>query len=128
MNEFLNAIKQLAQKFKKLEGKPVRIIGHLDADGLSSSAIVIRALQREGIKYALTTIRQLDDIFLDELTRENYPVVIFLDLGSGTLNKIETALRGREIFVLDHHVLEDYNPRDAYVVMLNEYSVAWIPA
>jgi len=86
---------------------------------LSSSAIITRALTREGIPFALSTVRQLDDYVLDEIGRENYQAIIFLDLGSGSLSKIEKIFNDREVFVIDHHNLEDYKPKK--IILLNPH-------
>ena len=61
MDKFLNAIKEGTVKLKGLSGKTIKLVSHLDSDGLSSSAIMIRAFEREGINFSLTTVRQLDD-------------------------------------------------------------------
>lgn len=105
MNEFLKSVKDNVEKFKDLKERTVKLVSHLDSDGLSSSAIMIKALRRNGIKFSLTTIRQLDDLVLDEISRENCEVVFFLDLGSGNIDKIEQLLKDKEVFILDHHTI-----------------------
>lgn len=109
MQEFLHAIRSFVDEFKKHNDKVIRLVSHLDADGLSSSAIMIRALKREGIKFSLTTIRQLNAEVIDELTRENYPIVMFLDLASGSLSEIEAKLcKNKTVFIIDHHKVQEY--------------------
>src|SRR3989344_5524082 len=108
MDDFLKAVKEIVSLFKKIKHETIKLVSHLDADGLSCSAIMIRALEREGLKFSLTTVRQLDDFLLEEIKRENNHIIFFLDLGSGSLSKIENVLGDREIFILDHHTIENY--------------------
>ncbi len=116
MDTFFRATKELVNKFDQLRNNTIKLISHLDADGLSCSAIMIKALYRENIKFSLSTVRQLDDFILDEIKREHYPVVFFLDLGSGVLSKIEKILDNKEIFVLDHHSIEDYKIKRVHLL------------
>ncbi len=108
MDQFLNAVKEIVRSFRSFSHATIKLVSHLDADGLSSSAIMISALQREGLCFSLTTIRQIDDYALEEIKREHYSLVFFLDLGSGSLRKIDEYLKEKEVFILDHHSIESY--------------------
>ncbi|MDD5177981.1 MAG: DHH family phosphoesterase [Candidatus Nanoarchaeia archaeon] len=108
MDLFLSGIKEAVKKFRQLPKKPIRIISQLDADGLSSAAILIKAFSREDLNFSVSFVRQLTYSFLDELKREDYETFFFLDLGSAMLKDIEKRLKEKNIFVLDHHVYEDY--------------------
>lgn len=108
--EFLQAVKSSVEAFRKTDAIPVRIISHLDSDGLASSSILIQALEREHIPFSVSIVRQLDHSVLDELSREDYKLYFFTDLGSGYLSLIQEKLAGRFVFVLDHHKPEDFNP------------------
>ncbi|MEK6934259.1 MAG: DHH family phosphoesterase [Nanoarchaeota archaeon] len=118
MEKFLNKIKEGVAKFKKLNGI-VKIVTHLDADGLSSGAIIVKALMRENIKFSLTTVRLLEDGIFEELSRENCEIILFLDLGSGSLSKIEEKLKDKEVFVLDHHKIENYKAKNLFLINPN---------
>ena len=76
MNEFLNAVKETVNKFKSLNITTIKLISHLDCDGLSSSSIMIKAFKREGYKFSLSTVRQLDDFVLEEVKREKRAIVL----------------------------------------------------
>ncbi len=119
MNKFIDAIKDCVNKFRSLMGKPVRIIGHLDADGIAASSILIQALRREGLKFAVSIVRQIDEELLDELKREDYEVIFFVDLGSGYLNLINKLKK--KIFVLDHHQIEKVDNLNKDIIQLNPY-------
>ncbi len=101
--QFYNLIEDLVKKFKELNKEPIRLISHIDADGLSAASILIRALQREDISFSLSIVKQIDNNLLKELSLENYNCYIFLDIGSGQLSLIENALENKTVFILDHH-------------------------
>ncbi|MFH0936461.1 MAG: DHH family phosphoesterase [Candidatus Woesearchaeota archaeon] len=105
--EFLESVENAVKEFNNLEKRTVRIIGHLDADGISSTSILISALKRENIKFNVSIIKQVDQNILDELKKEEYSTIFFVDLGSGNLDMIEKTLNSKTIFVLDHHKPED---------------------
>ncbi len=102
---FLEAVQNAVDKFKETKG-PVRIISHLDADGLTSAAILIKALQREQRKFAVSIFRNLTKENLEEVNREKYKTVVFCDLGSGYLSLINEIIKDKDIFILDHHQIE----------------------
>src|SRR3989344_3675722 len=110
MDHFLKAVKEVVHSFRGLSKQPIKLVSHLDADGLTSSAIMIAALHREHLFFSLTTVRQIDDLVLEELRRDHASTIFFLDLGSGSLRAIEEALPEKTIFILDHHRAEQYTP------------------
>ncbi|MFH1332323.1 MAG: DHH family phosphoesterase [archaeon] len=108
--EFLGGVKSSVNAFKRLEKNPIRIISHLDSDGLASCSILIRAFEREDYPFSISIVRQLDASVLEELSREDYKIYFFTDLGSGCLSLIQEKLPKRSIFVLDHHKPEEFKP------------------
>jgi RecJ-like exonuclease len=99
-------LQKAGEEFRKLDDSPIRIITHLDADGISSAAILARAFQSEKKKFVISVIRQLDEKKLREIARESYKAIFFTDLGSGSLNLIKQILQKKQVFILDHHLLE----------------------
>src|SRR3989344_2273127 len=97
-----NLIKNFVDEFRKID-EPVRVISHLDADGLSSAAIILKTLRRNENEFILSIVRQLDENIVKELSLENYNYFLFADLGSGFLSIIDRYLNDRKVFVLDHH-------------------------
>jgi len=77
------------------------VIHHYDADGCSSGAILVSALQREGKKVKWKWVKQLYRETVAEIKGmgENY---IFVDFGSGQLEYLKENF-GENLFVLDHH-------------------------
>ncbi|PIU29912.1 hypothetical protein COT07_03460 [Candidatus Woesearchaeota archaeon CG07_land_8_20_14_0_80_44_23] len=105
--DFLSSMKEPAEELRKVPAcETIRLISHLDSDGISAAAIMIRALNRMNRKYALSILQQLDDKQLISLSKEQYKTLIFTDIGSGQLSGIQKRLPGRKIFILDHHEID----------------------
>jgi RecJ-like exonuclease len=105
-------IEKAVKEFRLLDDKPIRLISHLDCDGLSSASIIVKALKRENKKFVLSIVKQLNENVLKELSLENYSTFIFTDLGSGYIKLINNNLKSRKIFIFDHHVPDDFENYD----------------
>jgi len=106
--ELSTALKSASEKIIKLD-KPIKIISHIDADGITAAAILIKTLKNLNLKFSLSIIRNLTDDFLQQLKKENYSNYIFLDLGSGNLQQINNILKNKNIFIFDHHIPQEGN-------------------
>lgn len=104
-----NAVKKLKEIFSK-EGI-IRIVTHLDTDGLTSAVIFSEALKKHNQMFWVTTVKQLEDEFLKELQRQaekqKWKALVFLDLGSGQLSRLKVFASYTDVFVIDHHELEN---------------------
>ena len=98
---------------------PVHIYTHLDADGLSSGAILGKALYREKIPFQITVLRQLEKREITKILQEvedynNF--LIFSDFGSGQYLELKTELIHKKKFknflVLDHHIPQDVSSKE----------------
>src|SRR6266568_6332269 len=78
----------------------VRIVTHIDTDGITGGAIASEALDRAGISHEVAFVKKLDEAVLTELKRKGTPLVWFIDLGAGMLH----ALHGIDAVITDHHV------------------------
>jgi RecJ-like exonuclease len=109
MNEsFQSAIEEAVNEFNNLDKtKVIRVVGHLDADGITASSILIETLTRQGRKFSFSIVKRLDDMVLKELSKEDYPVFFFVDLGSSNIINIKERLKDKTVFVLDHHIPQD---------------------
>ncbi|MDP2750251.1 MAG: DHH family phosphoesterase [Nanoarchaeota archaeon] len=109
--QFKEYVKECAKKFEEFDAtKVIRLVSHLDADGISAASIIIKALNKKNRKYSISIIPQLDKKALEELSNEKYEYYIFTDLGSGIIKDICATLSGRRILILDHHeIQEGYN-------------------
>jgi single-stranded-DNA-specific exonuclease len=79
----------------------VRIVAHTDTDGITSAAIISRALNRAGINFSLVTVKSLSEDFVSKLPHDS--IVVFLDLGSSSLESFGHLKR---VFVIDHHEIK----------------------
>ena len=90
------------------------VVSHIDADGLTSAAIMGKALERAGIDCDIRFVKQLDGAVLTEIADSNPELVIFTDLGSGMLDAIKT-LKFNAV-ISDHH-----QPQGTYEHHLNPH-------
>lgn len=99
----LQSIDNLTKEFLELaKTKPIRIISHHDTDGITSAAILSKALKRLDIKFTLKIVKGLEEEILNkELLRNQKEILFFTDLASGSLDYF-TNLQ-EPIFILDHH-------------------------
>jgi single-stranded-DNA-specific exonuclease len=96
--------------------KSVRIISHLDTDGITSASILVKILQRLDKKFSVRIVKGLDEeIVKQELARQPNEVILFSDLASGSMNYLAKATE--KVFVLDHHELDGASvPKNVCIV------------
>ena len=102
-----NTIKSIANKFLELsKGKEVIVISHNDTDGITSAAIIAKALKRLNKKFSIKIVKQLDEQTINnELKRQNKnQLIFFTDLASGSLDYFQNL--EQPIFILDHHEID----------------------
>jgi RecJ-like exonuclease len=103
-----DGIKKGVDFFKReCKNKPVRIIAHLDADGICSCALMIKALQYKKLGYFISAVQQLDDNLLENVIEDNSGLLIFLDIGSNQLSLIKEKIKIKPVLIIDHHDLTD---------------------
>lgn len=91
-------ISQLIEK-----NRTIHVATHLDADGLAAAGILGKSLFRRGATFRLRVERWLDEKIADRMAAEKPPLIIFLDLGSGYLDLLNSSLSKRTLLILDHH-------------------------
>lgn len=85
----------------RLRASPfVRIVTHIDTDGITGGAIASEALDRAGIAHEVAFVKKLDEQVITDLKRQGTPLVWFIDLGAGMMH----ALHGLDAVITDHHV------------------------
>ena len=82
-----------------LDSKDVHIVTHIDADGITAGAIASETLRRLKKRYSIECVKQLDEVTLQRLIREDHELVWFTDLGSG----ITTQYPELRKIITDHH-------------------------
>lgn len=111
LNENLEIIKNNFLDQIKENNSSVHVYTHIDADGLSSGAIIGKSLFRENIPFQITTLRQLEReeiIKISKNVKENENYLIFSDFGSGQYLELKKKLMINKNFnsflILDHHL------------------------
>lgn len=102
--DFEVVVENAASIFRSWDVKgPVRIISHLDADGITACSLISKLLSLENITFSISIIQQLDSKTIEDLSSESYNTFIFTDLGSGSLDEIKKYLVNKKVLILDHH-------------------------
>lgn len=99
MKPILKKAHKCADAIKKQ--KEVLIVSHIDADGLTATGIICKALDRINIDYIPIFLKQLDNYALEKIADINPELVIFTDLGSGYLDEITN--KNLNAVIIDHH-------------------------
>ncbi len=99
MKELLRRARDIAELLRKKD--EVKVVTHVDADGITSGAIALESLRRMGVETDITFVKNLDANVLDDIADENV-FVWFTDLGSGALDLI--IEKDVECVITDHHV------------------------
>ena len=81
----------------------IKVVTHIDTDGITGGAIASEALFRAGIEHEVAFAKKLDDAVLTDIKREGHPLVWFVDLGAGLLH----LMHGLDAVITDHHVPTD---------------------
>ncbi|MHA1459978.1 MAG: DHHA1 domain-containing protein [Promethearchaeota archaeon] len=111
----------------------VHIYTHLDADGLSSGAILGKALYRENIPFQISVLRQLEREEIDKIvnkTQETKSILIFSDFGSGQylelIQKLKNEKGNYPFLILDHHLPQNIsNKNDEKIKEIYKNSRPW---
>ena len=82
--------------------KKVKVVTHIDADGICAGAVASLALDRAGIQNEVEFVKQLDPESVANV-REEGALLWFTDLGSGSLD----MLGGIDCVIADHHTPSD---------------------
>jgi len=102
--EFKEAVKKAAEQFSDIpKTETIRIVSHLDADGIAAASILIKALQRDNRKYIVSIVHQLNKQAIDKLKQEDHRYYVFTDLGSGQIESLKEDFLNKKILILDHH-------------------------
>ncbi len=119
LNANLKKIKQSFLSQKDSREAPIHIYTHLDADGLSSGAILGKALYRENIPFQITVLRQLEKREISRIIQkvEDYSnYLIFSDFGSGQYLELQKELIQKkkitDFLVLDHHIPQNVSSKE----------------
>ena len=91
----------------------IRVIGHVDADGIASASIIAIALMRAGYRFHLS-IKKTEPNLIDGLLGEENDLIIFVDIGSSYLKEMKKL--GSNVIVLEHHLSNEEVPSNVMYV------------
>jgi len=119
---FKDDVKDIAEEFCKIDkNETIRLISHLDADGISAASVMIKCLNNDNRKYSITIVQQLNKEVLHEIAKEPYKYVVFTDIGSGIISSIKDILKDKRVFILDHHEPEAVEIKGGNIFMVNPH-------
>ncbi len=106
---FITKAKEVADEINEAikNNDQIKIISHLDTDGITAAGIIGRAIYRAEASFHIQIIRQLEEDILATLLdeKDHVNLFIFTDLGSGQLDLLKKYLDTEtiKVIVLDHH-------------------------
>ncbi|NLL94683.1 MAG: DHH family phosphoesterase [Thermoplasmatales archaeon] len=107
-------LKRLSKAADAVRGhRFIHIFSHRDADGISSAAILAKALGRAGKEYQITLLKSLSAESFKKIEASLADCVIVADLGASYVKELEAL--GKDVVVLDHHVAREDSDRIHYV-------------
>jgi len=98
---------------EKIKEKEVFIVSHFDTDGITSAAIMIKTLKEIDKKFSIKILKNLEREFIYSLPKDK--LILFLDLGSGSLNHIANS-GIPDIFIIDHHQIIQNIPENVHLI------------
>ena len=117
---FNEQLMNAASEFKKIDKKEIiRVVSHLDADGISACSILVKLLNNDNRKYSVSIVQQLNTAVINQLAAEPYKCFIFTDIGSGVIKEIKNLLNKKNVFILDHHSTDVMDFGDIVIVNPN---------
>jgi len=107
-------IKRIANLFlEDIKKEEVVVVSHFDADGISSATIIIQTLKRLDKKFILKIVKSLEENFIKSLPKDK--IILFIDLGSNSLDKIkEAGFKG--VYIIDHHEIQEIVPKEIKII------------
>ncbi len=113
-NSLEKEIKVVSKKFlEESENKEIFLISHFDTDGITSAAIMIRALEKLDKRFSVKIVKRLEEEMIYELPKNK--LILFLDLASGSLDHIKKAGL-KDVFIIDHHEITQKIPKDVTIL------------
>ena len=121
---FMLRVSEAVRRFKAIEkGASIRIVAHLDSDGITACAILVKLLTDLQRPYSVSIVKQVTRDLIVELADEPHQHYIFADLGSYALSWIEEEMVDKEaVFILDHHEPERLSTPASNIIFVNPYS------
>lgn len=107
-------IAKTAEKFlERTKDSQIEVISHFDTDGISSAAIMIKALKKLDKKFTVKIVKRIEEGFIKNLPENK--TILFLDLASGSLEEIANS-NLKDVFIIDHHEITQEIPENIHII------------
>lgn len=104
---WIDAVSSAIREMRDSPEKSVQVFHHNDADGLTSGAILTRALERQGYGVTRYCLEKPYPAVLRKVFEQEGKILIFADFAGRIAPLISDLNRGRNLtLILDHHVAE----------------------
>ncbi len=121
------SMNKAVERIIKAIDKEERIVvfGDFDADGITSTVILVDALRKLGAKVSYRIPNRKDDghglktYLIDEISTKNVSLIITCDCGVNDKKEVEhAAAKGIDVIISDHHTSDKTNfPKQAIAVL-----------
>jgi len=107
LNSLIDAMEDAIRELKQWPEKTVQVFHHNDSDGLTSGAILTRALERQGFNVKRFCLEKPYPAVLRKVYEQAGKLLIFADFAGRIAPLLSELNKGRNLtLILDHHVAE----------------------
>ena len=107
LGPLIDAMGHAVQEVRGMPEKAVQVYHHNDSDGLTSGAILSRALERQGFTVRRFCLEKPYPAVLEKVYEQSGKILIFADFAGRIAPLLSDLNRGRNLtLILDHHVAE----------------------
>jgi RecJ-like exonuclease len=104
MDSILSLCKKAADKIKNTNST-IQVVSHYDADGITSAAIITKALSDIEKPFQLKIVNKIIPDLAEIINEREPELVIFTDIGSGYLDIVKQIKS--DIIIADHHQIKE---------------------
>lgn len=102
--------------------KDISVVTHIDCDGLTSGAIMTKALIRAGAKVTVRTTKEMSTQTIKTMESDSRDFHVITDLGGGFGKQLNESL-GQNWFVLDHHEISEEEHENDNIINAWKYGI-----
>ena len=126
--DFLLLVQQAARELIDLAPERIVLIHHNDSDGLSSAAILLKALDRKALQLYRYCLEKPYPLVLERIFSDNdlpkKTCILITDFASGMLPQLSLLnSRAFPIFVLDHHAINPVDDKNIHLINCMKYGI-----
>src|SRR5512138_2997279 len=107
LGSLIEAMKTAIAELRRWPKQTIQVFHHNDADGLTSGAILTRALERQGYGVQRYCLEKPYPAVLQKVFHQQGKILIFADFAGRIAPMISDLNHGQNlVLILDHHVAE----------------------